>query len=296
MAEIAAIRTALVRIGFAQNVAEAITDAQQMTTLDDFKLFTDEEAVNLCRAIRKPGGQIPNPNAAAGGNIPNPGHPVSLKAENNLKLMCYFLRHKERTSRPVTAAEITVDNIRALRGCRQWEEGHEDPAAPELSFKDWTRTIETIEDYLRGCLGTTKIPLAHIVPHHDGADPPVFYQTHKDDNITVFNKIAGLTRDKDCWTYVQKSQKRRDGRQAFMALKEHCLGKNNVDNMATSAENKLKQTTHTGEQRRWNFEKHVKVHVDRTWICWDRSPEQGQMPNRRDQDDRVRPRQDNHLG
>ena len=47
-----------------------------------------------------------------------------------------------------------------------------------------------------------------------------------------------------------------------MGLKDHYLGKNNVDNMSPRAEAKLKDTSYSGEKRRWNFEKYVKTHVD----------------------------------
>ena len=47
-----------------------------------------------------------------------------------------------------------------------------------------------------------------------------------------------------------------------MGLKDHYLGKNNVDNMSSRAEAKLKDRSYSGEKRRWNFEKYVKTHVD----------------------------------
>ena len=47
-----------------------------------------------------------------------------------------------------------------------------------------------------------------------------------------------------------------------MGLKSHYLGENNVDNMSSRAEAKLKDTSYSGEKHRWNFEKYVKTHVD----------------------------------
>ena len=35
--------------------------------------------------------------------------------------------------------------------------------APELSLRDWSRNIESIEEWLREFLGATKIPLAYVV-------------------------------------------------------------------------------------------------------------------------------------
>jgi hypothetical protein len=47
---------------------------------------------------------------------------------------------------------------------------------------------------------------------------------------------------------------------AFNSLYQHFLGPNNVDNMATLAEDKLKNTVYNGEQRRWDFKMYVNVH------------------------------------
>jgi hypothetical protein len=94
MAGQAPIRTALSRLGFSQAAATAITVQEQMGTLEDFALLSDEEAASLCRVIRKPGGMIANPNANAEGQlatIPNPGIAIPQKAENNLKLMCFLI-------------------------------------------------------------------------------------------------------------------------------------------------------------------------------------------------------------
>jgi hypothetical protein len=206
--------------------------------------------------------------------------------------MCYFLKMKYRTSREVTAVDIDLDPIHQLRDYKDWEESHEDPDPPTLTFRDWPRTIETLKEYLRECLGTTKIPLAYVI-RDDIAVPnnvAIVYSTRQDeliarapiqvmvggvltytpvymaDRALVYEKIAALTRDHDCWTYVRPAQRTRDGRQAYLGLYGHYLGVNNVDNMATKAESKLMSLTYNGETRRWNFEKYVKMHVDQHHI------------------------------
>jgi hypothetical protein len=109
-ANLAAIRTAMERLGFSNAAAEFIVTEQNLDDLAEFALLTDAEVENLCKVIRRPGGVIPNPNAAAAGQpatVANPGIAVSLRAENNLKLACYFLRYKQRASRTVAPADIT---------------------------------------------------------------------------------------------------------------------------------------------------------------------------------------------
>ena len=232
-----------------------------------------------------------NPNAHEAGQpaqIPNPGIAVSMVAENNLKLCSYFLHFQDRTSRTVAAAGNDRDAVRALKDYKLWEETHEDVEAPEINPRDWPRTIEAIEEWLRGHLGVTKIPLAYVVREEievlpEADDPEANYTSKQDhliarapiqtaagaktatylsDNSRVWELISDLTRDKDCWSYVRPAQRNRDGRAAFQGLKGHYLGMNNVDNMSSIALRKLLSTSYTGEHRRWNFEKYCKVHID----------------------------------
>ena len=143
-----------------------ITDAQGLNTLEEFRILTDSEVESLVKVIRRPGGTIadPAPGAAPDAHIPNPGVAVSLRAENNLKLACYFLCHKHKTSRTVNANDITVANVRASRNFKEWEDTQDDPSAPELTARpDWPKAFEAIQEWLKSCLGVTKIPLAYVI-------------------------------------------------------------------------------------------------------------------------------------
>jgi hypothetical protein len=148
--------------------------------------------------------------------------------------------------------------------------------------------MENIHEYLRSYLGDRKLPLAYVVRKDESvplADPIEGYATVQDAMIArarhytigadgtrlldpayvanrekVYEIIAKMTRDHACWTYVKPAQRTRDGRMAYLGLYQHFLGPNNVDNMATMAEDKLKSTVYNGEQRRWDFEKYINVH------------------------------------
>ena len=117
MAQVAALRQAYVRLGFTNAAAQNITNDQDIDSLGELKVLRDEDVVNLCKVVRRPGGMIANPQAGAPGApaiIPNPGILVSLRAETNLKLASYWLRHQERVSRLVTAVEIQLGTTRSL--------------------------------------------------------------------------------------------------------------------------------------------------------------------------------------
>ena len=90
-----------------------------------------------------------------------------MRAELNLNLACYYLQFKDRTSRVVVAPEINLVIVRRLRNHRDWEKSHKDVDAPELSLRDWSHNIESIEEWLRGYLGVTKIPLDYVVRYKE---------------------------------------------------------------------------------------------------------------------------------
>ena len=288
MAAVNAMRTMLNRIGFTIAASQVIVDEQGLDSLDEIRLLTDDEIDSLCKVIRRPGGQIPGPNP---GDPPvnNPGTPVNLRAENHLKLLAFYLRHQERVSRRAAAADITLDTIRALRELRDFELSYRPPDdPPAINAKDWPKTMESLHEYLRSYLGDRKIPLAYVVRKDEAVpddDPPGQYATVQDAMIArarqftieadgtrtidavyltnrekVYKIIAKITRDHPCWTYVKPAQRTRDGRMAYLGLYQHFLGPNNVDNMATMAEDKLKSTVYNGEQRRWDFEKYINMH------------------------------------
>jgi len=152
--------------------------------------------------------------------------------------------------------------------------------------------IDAIEEWLRGCLGVTKIPLAYVIRPEEAVlpevlDPPSHYAStvlelvsrapirdtfgaytpdYLKDRELVWQKLSALTRPHDCWSYVRPAQKATDGREAFIKLQSHYLGMNNANNMAAEAEFRLQHARYQGEQRRWNFEQYVKSHIDQHHI------------------------------
>lgn len=150
------------RLGFSNDAAQAITGDQGIDSIDELKVLSDAEVENLCKVVRRPGGTVPNP-ADAANPLPNNGHQVSLRAENNLKLACYYVRHRNRINRPTDAAGITLNNVRGLRHLRDTEINHEDPEeAPKIDASNWPKTLKALEEYIRGFLGTTDVPLLHV--------------------------------------------------------------------------------------------------------------------------------------
>jgi hypothetical protein len=148
--------------------------------------------------------------------------------------------------------------------------------------------MESIEEYLRSYLGERKLSLAYVVrkneavpvnngeatypkkqdemiaraPHHttNAVNVSVPDPTYLVNREKVWDITSKITREHSCWTYVRPAQCTRDGRMAYPNLHQHFLGPNCVDNMATLAEDKLKNTVYNGEQRFWDFEQYVNVY------------------------------------
>lgn len=302
----AEMRNALQGLGLSEQAARAIVEAQDIDSVSELALLKDSEVKDLCDVIRKPGGTVPNPMAAQAGQpatIRDPGIKVSLRAEGNLKLACYWLRHQERTSRPIAAAGLTINNVRSMKPLIEQEDEHEeetiDEKAKTINTKDWSRTMESIVEILRGHLGTTKVPLSYVVretllvPAADG--DPAFgkagtkYESIQEELIarapirkpddTGFVASYLVDREKvwqilvkicgnypECWTYIKTAQRTRDGRAAYEALYDQYLGPNNLDNMADAAETKLTTLTYQRESKRWTFERYCRAHVEQHQI------------------------------
>ena len=88
------------------------------------------------------------------------------------------------------------------------------------------------------------------------------HPTFATDNKMLFDKLAELTREHECWTYIKPHARARNGRAAYMAFKNHYLGPNNIGNLAATAEHKLINATYGGEGRHWDFERYATLHKE----------------------------------
>jgi hypothetical protein len=87
---------------FSQGVAEALYNDQMITTLDVLRDLTDDIIKELCRAIRKLGGD-------------GPEHQISKLSVTCLKLFAFWARHMWRTSIGVDDwTDMTYDEIKTL--------------------------------------------------------------------------------------------------------------------------------------------------------------------------------------
>jgi hypothetical protein len=283
------LRAMYARIGFNNGADDNIIDVQQINSTTELGYLNDEDVVNLCKTIRRPGGHLPNPAFVAGGafpaTIPYTGIMVSQRAETNLQLAAYTVRHYARISRNINIPAMNPTSVRRLRELKIKESSRDGdpPTLPKIDPKNWPKTIDAIQDHFSTLLGETKAPLAYVIrdmaavpdevddppenyatpeeemisrmPHVDAAGDEL--PTYQHDRTKVWQSLSEMTRDEKCWTYVKPFQRARDGRGAFMALHTHYLGANHVNNMASEAESRLAKAMYHGEKRRYNFESYI---------------------------------------
>jgi hypothetical protein len=271
------------RLGFTAAASVALVDVQGVDNLYEIQSLDDTKVVTLCCTLRR----------ANGASL---AHTVSAKAESNLVLAAFWLRHMVRVSRPQTPADLTLKRIRSVVSLRETEFTYKTskdvPMVPKIDSANWPKTFEMLEAYLAIWLGHHEIPLAHVIrdlPHVSGDDLFVFssktvemiYQaphgkyvsdkwvvddTFVENSKLVFNILADVTRDHTCWTYIKPFFKTLDGRGAYLALKDDFLGAHMINSLAASAKKILIESTYNGEGRRWDFERYTNLHLQQHTI------------------------------
>ena len=81
----------------------------------------------------------------------NPGVAVSGMAEANLQGIIYYINYFKRIGCTCTHANVELAKYRAIYHQWDMEEACKDPeVVPTVDPKDWLKTLETVEEYIRG--------------------------------------------------------------------------------------------------------------------------------------------------
>jgi hypothetical protein len=279
----AGMRNGLTALGFSLAAAAAVVDDQGYDSLEALAELTDDTIVDLISTIRKPGGTIPNP-AGIPPTIPNPGVNVGHRAATNLKLAAFVARHHQRTARPMNnpVQMLGLNHIQSFLGLKNAEDSYTEPAAvPVIERIERIRDhLENIDSHLLKTLGRAKTPLAYVVRADDTVlasqnDPPTNYATiqeemvarmphtnlaYREDNIKVWEIIRDSLHESEAFNWIKRSERRRDGRSAYLALTTHYLGASKNETLRNQADTRLMQTFYGGEKNKFDWSKYVSVH------------------------------------
>jgi len=286
MADLAATRQALQRLTFSPVASVEITDNQGISSLADIRNLEDDDITTLIEAVRKPGGTIPNPMAGPGmpAVIPNPGIQVSMQSVKNLKLAVFYAKHRARCSHVTTLADITLQNVQAIRMIQTIEEAYDDDAdeTPTLkqnpNDKDIIDNLQKFETHLFKCYGVTKIPLSYVIRDDvqpPAVDPPNGYDSfqheltaraphgneyYQQDNHKVYDLLKESIGSTNEFTWIKGFERTKNGREAFISYRNHVLGRSRRSNIVSKAERTLEVTKYYGEKPRFTFEKYLSIH------------------------------------
>jgi hypothetical protein len=109
------LEAAFMRIGFSETGTRKFCLIEGENVTLEALLYMDDKVVKtLCQTMRKPG---------AGEN----GVVVSTCAEMALYVVCYIARHYKRTSRTMTEAGITLEEVESFSKRCTNEEGYKEP-------------------------------------------------------------------------------------------------------------------------------------------------------------------------
>jgi hypothetical protein len=278
------MRNGLIGIGFSQAASDAIVLEQGYDSIDALSELTDATIVDLIATIRKPGGTIPNPAGANPPTIPNPGINVGHRAVTNLKLGAFVARHYKRTARPMDnpVQILAINHIRTFLGLKNAEDSYTEPSAvPVLERIERIRNhIENLDSHLLKTLGRARTPLAYVVRIEEIVapslqDPSTNYATiqeemiarmphtdlaYREDNIKVWEIIRDSLHESEAYNWIKRSERRRDGRSAYLALTTHYLGASKNETLRNQADTRLMQTFYGGEKNKFDWSKYVSVH------------------------------------
>ena len=120
--------------------------------------------------------------------------------------------------------DITLDNVGLLRELNESKKEHKDTVvSPVIDTKNFPKTMESLEEYLRGHIGVKEVPLSYVViskevvaPSLDEAETSfsadkdkmvahapileggLFTVTLNTDMMKFWGLISVITRDLDC--------------------------------------------------------------------------------------------------
>ena len=84
----------------------------------------------------------------------NPGVSVSDMAEANLKDIIYYINHFKMIVHTCTHIDVDLSKVRAMYHQWDMEEYHKEPkVVPTADLRYWRKTLETVEEYIRGFCG-----------------------------------------------------------------------------------------------------------------------------------------------
>ena len=147
----------LTRLGWNDDASSSMYDDQAINSIDKFRYLDDESVKTLCKVLCRPWG-------ATTTIATKPGVKVNARAASNLILTVYLIKHQDRVYIDVAFRNVTLEGVRKLSGQHEMEEDSMEVSVttPTVHTKDWLKTLEGVEEYLRTFRGVNGTPLSYV--------------------------------------------------------------------------------------------------------------------------------------
>ena len=260
-----------------------------IASVDDLADFDKDSLQQLADNLRHPGGCVPDPNNA-GVTIPTPSFVFGAKSQKWLLVACNLVCYYNTVGRPLMAANMQWDTV--MKNFEiQWKAltDHKDDDEPEvpkiskaLPVIKWT---EAFEDYLSRVIGVRMIPLSYVI-HTDEAAPAAAppleagqphsiehgsveneliarashtHALYRDDNSAVYHKLEEATCTMQYAASIKPFQHGKDGRGAWVALRNQYAGRDKWEAEIKKQENLLHMRKWKG-QSNFSLEAFISQH------------------------------------
>ena len=87
------------------------------------------------------------------------------------------------------ATDIILDKVRFLRDLKDIEKEHTDPlVSPVIDSNNWPKTMDILEEYLRGYIGFKGVPISYVVRSQEAVatsldEPEMRFLSAKDEVV-----------------------------------------------------------------------------------------------------------------
>ena len=133
-------------------------------------------------------------------------------AEANLQGKIYDIKHFKRIGRTCKHADVDLPKVHTIYHQKDMEEAHKYPeVVPTADLRNWPKTLETVEYYIRGFCTVDVLPLSYglmdyLIAPVASSDPTYRvngseYFTHDEEMIT---RGSVLSRPEVLGTYPQE--------------------------------------------------------------------------------------------
>ena len=94
-------------LGWSDAASSSMYDEQTINSIEDFRSLDDESVKTCCKVLRRHGG------ATATGDT-DTGVKVKARAESNMMIAVYFIKHRGRVFSDVTFRNVTLAGVSKL--------------------------------------------------------------------------------------------------------------------------------------------------------------------------------------